>query len=94
KKDGSLLTAQDVIKSTGLAQKDDGGQVLKGVTAHLDPDFSRSIQQGGEITASGPAYAGQDYEVEYIVGGSSRDGAATTFMVRIENGGKMQGEDQ
>jgi len=80
-KDGSKLTAQDVVKKEQLAKKMFHTQTaLKGVTAQYDPDFAASIHNRS------PRRAGPEslpYEVEYIIGGSS-DGAASTFMVQVE----------
>lgn len=80
-KDGSKLTAQDVVKQGQLAKKAFHTKTaLKGVTAQYDPDFAASIHNRS------PRRAGPEslpYEVEYIIGGSS-DGAASTFMVQVE----------
>lgn len=80
-KDNSLLTAEDIVKQTGLPKAAQGERVeLAGVTGHHDPNFAGSVGRG--ITVGKPSYISNS--VEYIVGGSS-DGVAKTFMVRIED---------
>ena len=81
-KDGSLLTAADVAKHEGLIP--DGnpalGQLLAGVKAQADPKFAATVMG---ITPKAPGARLSQYEVEYIVGGSS-NGAANTYKILID----------
>ena len=81
-KDGSLLTAQDVVAGSGAAKARDGNRLLDGVTGRYDPTFAQGIGQAppGQLGGYIP------YEVEYIVGGGSSNGNATTFKVQVEEG--------
>lgn len=94
-KDGSLLTAQDVLEEKAIANTAAaGGEILDGVTGHDDPAFAGTI--GKQVSDRLNGYA--PYEVEYIVGGSSNDGAATTFKVQVEDGKathpELKGQEQ
>lgn len=82
KKDGSLLTAKDVAEESALADANQGGEeLLSGVAGKYDPAFAENIGQTDAKAAIDPV----SNQVEYIVGGSSSDGVATTFTVQVED---------
>jgi pilus assembly protein CpaB len=85
-KDGKPLTAADILKKDPEAAvpAGDRGEVLAGVTAKAAPDFVASIMGKQEAEDEGPASRLVRYEVEYIVGGASKDGTANTFRVLVD----------
>lgn len=82
RKDGTPLTARDISEESALAAAGQGeGQPLPGVSGKYDPAFAATIgQTGPEQTAE----AALD-RVEYIIGGSTSDGVATTFSLQVED---------
>lgn len=56
-------------------------EALAGVSGRHDPDFAASVQR------QAPAQLGRyaSNEVEYIIGGASGDGLATTFTIQVED---------
>ncbi len=82
KKDGSLLTAQDVVRQSGLAGAASGqGEILAGVTSDDAPRFAQTIGIS-DTPVQLSTYV--PYEVEYIVGGGS-DGTAKSFKVQVDD---------
>lgn len=80
--DGKILTAADLIKRSDVASAMQGeGELLAGVTGRRDSNFAGTI--GKVIPETVSPYV--PYEVEYIVGGSSGDGAAKTFKVQVKD---------
>jgi hypothetical protein len=81
-KDGSLLTAADVVRRGGILPKGDAAQdpLLVGVRAQADPKFAETVMG---IAEKAPGARLSQYEVEYIVGGSS-NGAADTYKILID----------
>lgn len=89
-KDNSVLTAEDIVKQTGIPKAAQGERMeLAGVTGHYDPDFAGSVSRG--IVEGKSSYMSNS--VEYIVGGSS-DGVARTFMVQVEDEKSINKEEQ
>jgi pilus assembly protein CpaB len=81
-KDGSLLTAVDVARREGLIPDVNPaqGQLLAGVKAQADPKFAAAVMG---IAPTAPGARLSQYEVEYIIGGSS-NGAANTYKILVD----------
>jgi len=81
-KDGKPLTAKDIAEESALATAGQGGgQLLPGVTAENDPAVAASLAAGSSEQAVEAALN----RVEYIIGGSTSDGVATTFSLQVED---------
>jgi pilus assembly protein CpaB len=75
-KNGHLVTAQDVL--AGKAKED----TAKGILLSSATTGGQLATEKGTLQLSTTAI--EQYEVEYIIGGSTSDGTAKTFMVNVD----------
>ncbi|HBG18292.1 MAG TPA: hypothetical protein DDY32_03195, partial [Desulfobulbaceae bacterium] len=76
---GETMTADGRIQSPGAA----ADTILAGVKADSVADFAAGLM--AKKTQKRPLAEQDDYEVEYILGGSGGDGTAKTFMVKVND---------
>lgn len=81
-KDGSLLTAADIMKQQELHDLHKAGreELLAGVTGKADPKFTANVMGAKETPTPSQL---DNYVVEYVVGGTS-NGAARTFKIIVD----------
>jgi len=82
-KDGKVLAGVYLDKDGTLHNKD--GSPVTGA------DLLKEIVPQAELAGAAPTQLVR-YEVEYIVGGSSKDGAANTYRVLVDESMQQRGE--